>query len=210
MIKIQTIHFSFSGNEISESEITAEEACRILHSLSLNDRLGATMICESDEDKKQLVKTYRNMYHDEFNIRHHINDDEQMDLQLAYPATTDVFYVENLLFRFEAGIRDLDPSYARVNTHQTCFTFQMAPIFECVAINSASNEQTKARVHYLQQYVIYKHEQLNHSSYENAREYIERVWSAYQEFFSDSLDLPDIDRIVAVNKDFDIPWYNRL
>lgn len=210
MIKIQTTRFSFSNKEISESETTVEEACRFLHSLSWNERTGSTIVCESDEDKKQLARTYYDMYHDEFNIPHHINDEEQTHLQLAYPATTDVFYVENLLFRFEAGIRELDPRYARVNTHQTIFTFQMAPIFKCIAVNNETDERKKAEMRKLQRYIIYKHEELNHLSYEDAREYIKQVWSAYQDLFNNGLEIHDIDKIIAINKNYDVPWYERL
>lgn len=210
MIKIQEIRYSFLNKEISESEITPEEACRFLHSLSCSERSGSTIICESDEDKKRLAKTYYDMYHDEFNIRHNVNDEEQMHLQLAYPATTDVFYVENLIFRFEAGIRELDPRYARVNTHQTIFTFQMAPIFECIAVKNETDERKKTEMHKLQRYIIHKHEELNHLSYEDAREYLEYVWSAYRDFFKDGLETPDIDKIIAINKNFDVPWYQRV
>ena len=209
MIKIQEIRYPFINKEISESEITAEEACRLLHSLPWYQNLGSMIVCESEEDKKQLTKTYYDMYHDEFNIRHYINDEEQRNLQLAYPAKTDVFYVENILFRFEAGIRELDPRYARVNTHQTIFTFQMAPIFECIAVKNETDERKKAEMHKLQQYIIHKHEQLNHLSYEDAREYIEQAWSAYQVLFKDGLKDPDIDKIIAINKNFDVPWYKR-
>lgn len=210
MIKTQTRRFSFSGNETLESEITTEDACLFLHRLSWRERSGTTIICESDEDKKQLVKTYNDMYHDEFNIRHHIDDEEQMHLQLAYPATTDVFYVENLMFRFEAGIRRLDPRYARVNTHQTVFGFQMSPIFECIFVDNAADEQTKAQMYNLLQFFTHKYEQLNHLSYEDAREYLEYVWSAYRDFFKDGLETPDIDKIIAVNRNFGLPWYQRL
>ena len=210
MIKIQEIRYSFLNKEISESKITPEEACRFLHSLSWNERSGSTIICESDEDKKRLAKTYYDMYHDEFNIRHNINNEEQMHLRLAYPATTDVFYVENLIFRFEAGIRELDPRYARVNTHQTVFGFQMSPIFECIFIDNAADEQTKAQMYNLRQYFIHKYEQLNHLSYEDAREYLEYVWSAYRDFFKDGLKVPDIDKIIAINKNFAVPWYKRV
>ena len=209
-IKIRTIRFSLSSKEVSETEITAEEACRFLHSLSWSERSGSMIVCESDEDKKRLAKTYYDMFHAEFNIRHSITDEEQMHLQLAYPATTNVFYVENLLFRFEAGIRALDPRYARVNTDQTIFSFRATPVFECISVNNAADEQTKARMRNLQQYIIHKHEHLNHLSYEAAREYIEQVWSAYQELFNDSLEIPDIDKIIAINRNFDIPWYERL
>lgn len=209
MIKIQEIRHSFLNEEIRESEITPEEACRFLHSLSY-ERSGSTIICESDEDKKRLVKTYYDMYHDEFNIRHNVNDEEQMHLQLAYPATTDVFYVENLIFRFEAGIRELNPRYARVNTHQTVFKFQMSPIYECIFIDNAADEQTKAQMHNLQQFFIHKYEHLNHLSYEDAREYLEYVWSAYRDFFKDGLKVPDIDKIIAINKNFGVPWYKRV
>lgn len=210
MIKIQEIRYPFINKEISESEITAEEACRLLHSLPWYQNLGSMIVCESEEDKKQLTKTYYDMYHDEFNIQHYINDEEQMHLQLAYPATIDVFYVENILFRFEAGIRELYPRYARVNTHQTIFTFQMAPIFECIAVKSETDERKKAEMHKLQRYIIHKHEELNHLSYENAREYIAQAWSAYQVFFKDGLKVPDIDKIIAINKNFDVPWYKRV
>lgn len=210
MIKIQTTRYSILNKEIDESEITAEEACRFLHSLSWFERTGSIIVCETDKDKTQLVQTYYDMYHDEFNIRHYINDEEQRNLQLAYPAKTDVFYVENILFCFEAGIRELDPRYARVNTHQTIFTFQMAPIFECIAVESETDEQKKAEMHKLQQYIIHKHEQLNHLSYEDAREYIEQAWSAYQELFKDGDNPPDIERIIAINKNYDVPWYERL
>lgn len=168
------------------------------------------LLCESSEDKEQLVRTYYDMYHDEFNARHYISDEKQRDLQIAYPAVTDVFYTENIYLRFEAGIRELDPRYRRVNTHQTIFTFQVSPLFECVAVNSAQDEQTKAEMKYLQKYIIYKHEQLNHLSYEDAREYLEQIWSAYQELFQDSHKGPDIERIMAINKNFDLPWYKKL
>ena len=137
MIKIQTNNPSFWDKEINEYKITVEEACRFLHSLLWNERHGRIVVCESNEDKMLLVRTYYNMYHEGFCIRHQINDEEQAILKLAYPATTDVFYVENLLFRFEAGIRELDPRYARVNTHQTIFTFQASPIYECIAVGEA-------------------------------------------------------------------------
>lgn len=210
MIRFLSTQFAFTGNEISESEITTEEACRILHSLPSLERLGTMIVCETDEDKKQLLKTYYDIYHDGFNVQHQISDEEQMDLHLAYPATTDVYYVENLFFRFEAGIRALDPRFARVNSHETSFTFQMSPIMECTAIDNAPNEQTKNKMQYLQQCIIYKHEQLNHLSYEDAQKYIEQVWHAYQGFFNDSLDIPDIGKIIAVNKNYDVPWYDRL
>ena len=210
MIKIQTTRFSILNKEIDESEITAEEACRFLHSLSWIKRMGSIIVCETEEDKTQLAKTYYDMYHDEFNIQHYINDEEQMDLQLAYPATTDVFYVENLIFHFEAGIRELDPRYARVNTHQTIFTFQMSPIFQCIVVDNETDEQIKAQAHNLERYIINKHEQLNHLSYVNALEYLKQVWSAYQELFKDGFEPPDIERIIAINKNYDVPWYERL
>ena len=219
MIKIQKTRFSLlldkevnslMNKEINESEITVEEACRFLHNLSWTEKTCSTIVCESDEDKKQLARTYYDMYHDGFYIRHYINDEEQKDLQLAYPATTDVFYVENHLFRFEAGIRELDPRYARVNTHQTIFKFQMSPIFECIAVDNETDEQTKAQMRNLEQYFIHKYEQLNHLSYENALEYLEQVWSAYQELFKDGLEPPDIERIIAINKNYGVPWYERL
>ena len=210
MIKIQKTQFSFEGNNVSESEVSATEACRILHSLSFYERLGSIIICESKEDKKQLIKTYRDTYQDEFNIQHSISDEEQEYLRLAYPATNDVFYVENFFLRFEAGIRALDPRYARVNTHQTIFYFRMTPIFECLTIDNAPDEQIKKQMHNLQQYVIYKCEQLNHLSYEDAQEYMKQVWCAYQELFNDGFEVPDIEKIIAINKNFNIPWYDRL
>ncbi len=210
MIKIQTTSLSLSGNmTTTETEITTEEASCILHDLSIYER-SADIICESDEDKQRLARTYYDMYHDGFNIRHDIDDEEQKDLQLAHPAETDVFYVENLLFRFEAGIRALDPRYARVNTHETSFTFRVAPIYACIAINNAPDEQTRSHMEYVKRNIIHKHEQLNHLSYEDAREYLGQVWSAYQALFTDSLHFPDIDRIIAINKNYDLPWYDRL
>lgn len=210
MLITKTTRISHLGEEVTEHETNAEDACRFLHSLAWNTRAGKMLLCESGEDKEQLVRTYYDMYHDEFNARHYISDEEQRDLQIAYPAVTDVFYTENIYLRFEAGIRELDPRYRRINTHQTIFTFQVSPLFECVTINSAQDEQTKAEMKYLQKYIIYKHEQLNHLSYEDAREYLEQVWSAYQEFFRDSFEVPDTKRIMAVNENFDLPWYKKL
>lgn len=211
MITIQIAHWGpFEEEKIEEREITVEKACRYLHSLAWNTRPVTTLVCDSNEDKKQLIRTYYDMYHDEFNIRHNVNDEEQWEYQLAYPATTDVFYVENLIFRFEAGIRALDPRYARVNTHQTSFTFQWTPFCEWLALNNATDEETKSEINYLKKYVIYKHEQLNHLSYEDAQEYLEQVWTAYQAFFQDVREIPSLDKIIAVNKDFNLPWYERL
>ena len=210
MFIIKTTRISHLGEEVTEHETNTEDACRFLHSLAWNTRAGKMLLCESDKDKEQLVRTYYDMYHDEFNTRHYISDEEQRDLQIAYPAVTDVFYTENIYLRFEAGIRELDPRYRRINTHQTIFTFQVSPLFECVAVNSAQDEQTKAEMKYLQKYIIYKHEQLNHLSYEDAREYLEQVWSAYQELFQDSHKGSDIERIMAINKNFDLPWYKKL
>ena len=110
MIKIRKTRFPYSGHEIAEMGISVEEACRLLHSVSLIAMHGKTLVCESDDDQKQLVKTYCDMYRDEFNVRHYINEEKQMDSQVAYPATMDVFYADNFLFRFEAGIRKLNPS----------------------------------------------------------------------------------------------------
>ena len=76
--------------------------------------------------------------------------------------------------------------------------------------DNAEDEQTKAQMHNLQQYFIHKYEQLNHLSYEDAREYLEYVWSAYRDFFKDGLNVPDIDKIIAINKNFDVPWYQRV
>ena len=210
MLITKTTRISHLGEEVTEHETNIEDACRFLHSLAWYTRSGKMLLCESSEDKEQLVRTYYDMYHDEFNARHYISDEKQRDLQIAYPAVTDVFYTENIYLRFEAGIRELDPRYRRVNTHQTIFTFQVSPLFECVAVNSAQDEQTKAEMKYLQKYIIYKHEQLNHLSYEDAREYLEQVWSAYQELFQDSHKGPDIERIMAINKNFDLPWYKKL
>lgn len=210
MLITKTTRISHLGEEVTEHETNAEDACRFLHSLAWNTRAGKMLLCESGEDKEQLVRTYYDMYHDEFNARHYISDEEQRDLQIAYPAVTDVFYAENIYLRFEAGIRELDPRYRRINTHQTIFTFQVSPLFECVAINSAQDEQTKAEMKYLQKYIIYKHEQLNLLSYEDAREYLEQIWLSYQELFQDSHKGPDIERIMAINKNFDLPWYKKL
>ena len=209
MIKMKTTRWPGSGSEISESEITAEEACRYLHVLSRDGIADQVLICESEEDKTQLVRTYYDMYHEEFNSKHQISDEEQMHLQLAYPAETDVFYVENLFFRFEAGIRELDPRYARVNTHQTCFRFQASPICEYI-INNTPNKQKKDNLHRIYQNIIYKHEELNHPSYEDAQEYLEYIWTAYQEFFQDGLKNPSLERIIEVNSNFDLPWYERV
>lgn len=210
MIKLQRIQYSFKGDEISEREVTVEDACHLLHSMDWSERPARMLVCESEEDKKQLIRTYYKMYHNEFNVRHHISDEDQMHLQLAYPAETDVFYVENIYFRFEGGIRELDPRYARVNTHETVFTFKVSPIFECISIHNEHDRQTKAKLEELQRYVIEKHEQLNHLSYEDAQVYLEHVWSEYQEFFRDNSKSPDIERISEVNKNYDLPWYKRL
>ena len=57
---------------------------------------------------------------------------------------------------------------------------------------------------------IEKREQLNHPSYEDAREYLDQVWSDYQEFFREDIKPPDMNRIIAVNKNYNLPWYERL
>ena len=210
MIKKQATIFPFSGEENPETQITIEDACRILHNLSMHERTGVTLICESNDEQTQLVTTYYKMYHDDFNVQHYIKDEEQQDLQLAYPAETDVFYVENMYYRFEAGIRELDSRYARINTHQTIFNFNMTPIFEYFTAHNASNKQEKTEVQQLKQYVIHKHEQLNHLSYECAQEYLEYIWSLYREFFQDNINAPDLEKIIAVNKSFNLPWYYRI
>ena len=87
--------------------------------------------------------------------------------------------------------------------------FKLSPIYECIFINNEQDEQKKAEMTKLGQYVIYKYEQLNHLSYEDAQKYLKYVWSIYQEFFKDNLKFPDLDRIIEVNKDFDLPWYER-
>lgn len=209
-----TLHIAHWGpleeERIEKYEIAVEEACRYLHSLTWNTRPGTALVCDSDKEKKQLIRTYYDMYRDEFNVRHNISDEEQSEFRLAYTATTDVFYVENLVFRFEAGIRELDPRYARVNTHQTTFTFQWTPLYEWATLNNVPDEGTKSEIRYLKDHIICKHEQLNHLSYEDALEYLEQVWADYQVFFQDSHEMPSLDKIIAVNKNYNLPWYERL
>ena len=211
MLKMRSIsYFSAEKYNISESDITVEDACRFLHNMESCGGAGKTLICESEEDKSQLIRAYYKMYHDEFNFRRPVSDEDQQRLRLAYPAESDVFYVENLRFRFEAGIRELDPRYARVNTHATIFSFHVTPIFKCVVIDNEKNERTRNILKNVHQRYINKYEQLNHPSYEDAQEYLEQVWSVYQEFFQEGHEAPDLERITEINKNYNVPWFKRL
>ena len=166
--------------------------------------------CESDEDISLLRKTYPEANKNRFNILMNIEKDTEKDYNwLAYPATMDKVYAENLPYSFSGGIRELDVRYRVKNTHQTTFNFGHSHFYKFIFVESEKDENKKKEKRSIVEDVISINENLNHPSYEEAKAYLEYVWSFYKKFFVAGY-IPSLEEILDVNKNFNLPWYERL
>ena len=196
------------GDQIQKGNpISVETACQILYGW---DNAWRMLKCESDEDISLLRKTYPEVNKDNFNILRNIGKDTDKDYSwLAYPATMDKIYAENLFYSFSGGIRELDVRYRVKNTHQTTFNFGHSHFFRFIFVENEKDENKKKEKRSIVEDVISITEDLNHPSYEEAKAYLEYVWSVYKKFFTDGY-IPSLDEILEVNKNFNLPWYKRL
>ena len=196
-----------SGELTSEiTEITVEEACELL---KIRSYRGRDLECDTDEDATLLLRTYFEINNKDFNTCIYPAKDTEDASCVAYPAETDVFYVDNMFYSFEAGIREFDWRYRKVNTHETIFDFRASNLYRYLCVDNEKDEDKKRNMAYICDSMIAKREQLGHPSYEDAKEYLKYVWSSYEKFFHDDLK-PCLEDIVKVNENFNLPWYERL